>query len=678
MKKNITNIILLAAAGVFTLAGCQDELDPNAGKAEGGNIPFAVSEMKTRTEYGSEYQIIWKEGDAVRVFCDEAEDVKKAAYDVTPDATTPQKGKLVPNENGLKWGGDDNEHNFYAVYPADDSKVVSVENGIAKLKLNLNQTATIGTLANNVYSTTPDMTNAYMVAYTTGKASETSEGKPITLTFKPIMTTLKIKVQGKADNSSSVQLTGISLGMKVPTSVASSGCFEYNIKNGELVQDNTNTSESSEETIFINLKGNNTDAVTLEGGQSIEITAFLPPVPVNSDNQVTVKVHATGEVTSSVTLGKNSNVTILASSKAKITLPQIATEQTGNNWITPLDDNIYVSQMSIPGTHDSATGDGTTFSIGQTQELKLDKQFELGIRAFDLRPAVSDSDIQIYHGMVSTTYNWDQIMERFKYYLQTNPGEFIIILMRHETEGDNSSSSWGDIMEAKLTTLKNGTNPSTGESWTIDFKPDLTIGEMRGKILFISRDKYNESGPTVGAYTGWSHNKDGAEVAIYGSSSESGTLNVQDCYAPSESGDWGGLITGSFIYNSQNKLLVQNFPTTKWTGIESLLKKSQQFHTNSDLINRWSINHTSGYVGGSVAGLYNSVSTTDGYRENAENNNIKLYNYINSSTWVGSTGIVMMDFVGARTSGSYTVYGDLCPQAIIDNNYKYRMLRKGK
>ena len=94
------------------------------------------------------------------------------------------------------------------------------------------------------------------------------------------------------------------------------------------------------------------------------------------------------------------------------------------------------------------------------------------------------------------------------------------------------------------------------------------------------------------------------------------------------------------------------------------------FHTNPEMVNRWSVNHTSGYVGW--------ASTTNGYRENAANNNIKLYNYINSTTWCGSTGIVLMDFVGAHTSGSYTVYGDLCPQAIIDNNYKYRMRRKGE
>ena len=61
-----------------------------------------------------------------------------------------------------------------------------------------------------------------------------------------------------------------------------------------------------------------------------------------------------------------------------------------------------------------------------------------------------------------------------------------------------------------------------------------------------------------------------------------------------------------------------------------------------------------------------------------EEHHIKFYNKITSTDWVGSTGIILSDFVGARRSGNFTVYGDLLPQAIINNNYKYRMKRKGE
>ena len=62
--------------------------------------------------------------------------------------------------------------------------------------------------------------------------------------------------------------------------------------------------------------------------------------------------------------------------------------------------------------------------------MTLDQQFEMGIRAFDLRPALNASRTMILcHGIVATTFVWDNVMERFKYYLKENPGEFIIAIM---------------------------------------------------------------------------------------------------------------------------------------------------------------------------------------------------------------------------------------------------------
>ena len=86
------------------------------------------------------------------------------------------------------------------------------------------------------------------------------------------------------------------------------------------------------------------------------------------------------------------------------------------------------------------------------------------------------------------------------------------------------------------------------------------------------------------------------------------------------------------------------------------------------------INHASGYVGS---------STSDTYRENAAAQNPKLISYITDDSWEGSTGIMLFDYAGASLSngllsGNTEVYGDIALQAIIDNNYKYRMKRKGE
>lgn len=674
----------LAAGLLLTgiTCGCSDHNEPGTERpAAGTAINFALSgDQSSRTVYDENdtYQINWVNGDKIRIYCDEAEDVTNADYEVIEpiDDTNKHASTLKYNENGLKWGSED-MHHFYAVYPADDSRV-SVSNGIATFKLNQNQVCTAGDAdANGHYATQPDMQNAYMVANLT-----TAPVENVYLTFKPVMTTLNITVRGRNINEDKVTITGISIvNNNVRSSDVSNGEFKYDIANRQMVNSGT-SSNTTTETTFVRIKDKNGNYyLDLESEQSVTFTVFLPPLSIDAANQVDVRVHATGETTQEVTIGgnadKNGNtVEYAASSKGNLILPNFPSKKDDdtNNWITPLDDNIYVSQLSIPGTHDAATGDGTNYNLGlgQTQERTLDEQFEMGVRAFDLRPAVNDNDIILCHGIIATTFVWDQVMECFKYYLKTNPGEFIIVIMRHEDEYDNGNSQWGDLMQTKLQTIKNTINSSTNESYTIDFRPDLTIGDLRGKILFLCRDwtKYNDNGPTVGGYMGWSHNKDGAEVSIYGpNGTASGTLNIQDCYAPSESGDWN---------TANSKALVQNFPTVKWNAIETLLNKSMDFHTNPTFVNRWSINHTSGYVG-SIWGLVGtSISTTNGYRENAANNNVRFYNKITGADWQGSTGIIISDFVGARTSGSYTVYGDLLPQAIIDNNYKYRMKRKGE
>lgn len=678
MKTNAIYLLTLALfAGV--VSSCVDE-DINGDKdVNVKGIKFGLSSQRTKTVYdGTDpYQINWVNGDQIKIFCAEAESAKSALYNVTPSSTAKDGTIANAGSDVLQWGGDGLMHNFYAIYPGKASGLEVDENGIATFTINHNQKCTVTTTngydANVVAK--PDMKNALMAAYTATKPTDATVG----LTFKPIMTTLEIVVQGPATNinASNARVTGISIAATMTTnSSADAATFKYDIKKSAITGEAgsgtpTTTTTTKTETTFVSLVDANGNAsyVDLANGHTLTLTVFMPPMSEKQaaqlKRQMKIRVHITGnaELVASVKTNDASTVNwttqIKPSSKKKITLPAIpSTSQVGNNWITPLDGNIYVSQMSIPGTHDAATGDGTTYSIGKTQELTLDQQFEIGIRVFDLRPAVKKNDLKLCHGIVETTFAWDQVMERFKYYLSEHPGEFIIALIRHEDEADNKNSSWGSIMQTKLESLKAETNPKTKESYTADFKPDLTVGELRGKILFLCRDwtKYNNDGPVVGGYTGWSHSPSGSEVSIY-SRTVTGTMNIQDCYSPSEDGQSKWYDTGKF-------------PEIKWNGIKTLLDKSMSFHTNPEMVNRWSVNHTSGYVGW--------ASTTNGYRENAANNNIKLYNYINSTTWCGSTGIVLMDFVGAHTSGSYTVYGDLCPQAIIDNNYKYRMRRKGE
>ncbi|MCI6757401.1 MAG: hypothetical protein MR575_00560, partial [Bacteroides sp.] len=157
------------------------------------------------------------------------------------------------------------------------------------------------------------------------------------------------------------------------------------------------------------------------------------------------------------------------------------TKASGNNWITALPDNAYASQLSIPGTHDAATGDGTTFSLGKTQSLTLQEQWNMGIRVFDLRPGYKKvrkglfkyvNELHIYHGIVETRTSFKEAVKVLSDNLAANPGEFAIILMRFENDSPlyNKRDVWNSLMSSFLT------SSDFPAERRIDFRPDLTVG----------------------------------------------------------------------------------------------------------------------------------------------------------------------------------------------------------
>ena len=698
MKKYIYSALALST---IILGACNDDdLNGGKGKNEGDFIEFTLSGARSRTIYedqdtingvgDNEWQINWEENDPIRIYSAEAKSVTQssnadASYtitDIKSDGNNHDGYLTRVGENGLQWGTAPT-HDFFAVFPDDGDKIAGYDHTNKVVTFNFNANQSIKFLKKDTdgnYTAVPDMTKAYMVAVNTG----VTNGESVPLEFDPIMTTLEINVKGQGNTTGTV-ITGVSIvttfnaGESV---ISSTGTFQYDIDgkdgNGEGEILPIENSPASTQTIFIEIPG----GVSLTGTQTLNVTAFVPPATLTSGN-TKIQVHATTEAGTSGTVGvsrKSLPIEISPSHKKILNLPNLPTPIT-NNWITPLDDNIYVSQLSIPGTHDAATGNGFDSSFaniisivgvqfGQTQSLTLDKQWEMGIRCFDLRPAQYTTglinrtySIQNYHGIIRTNSSFTETLNMIANNLKTDASkrEFAIILMRHESEiGDLPSvlslfaqdqSKWQSLMNDAFNDVKE----TYGDTIFVNFKPDLTVKECRGKILVLSRDSYT-NGPVGGYISGWGHSasfEDQKGATITGTS-ETGTLYVQDFYDVTAAGA----------------------PETKLSSIKTMLNFSKTLHTDNNHKNTWVINHLSGYnETATFLGIDLGVSTTEGYRSNAAYNHDDFYNLITASDWNGSTGIILMDYVGSRTSGTHTVYGDLLPQAIIDNNYKYVMKR---
>lgn len=160
------------------------------------------------------------------------------------------------------------------------------------------------------------------------------------------------------------------------------------------------------------------------------------------------------------------------------------------------------------------------------------------------------------------------------------------------------------------------------------------LGKVSDEDLpsYLSRDAYADQPITGGYISGWSFAEEGTTSARITSRVATSVLGVQDYYHVEK-------------------------PEVKVKAVSDFM----DWAADNASKNAWTINHTSGYTG--------ILSTDNTYRENAANNNPTVYRRLIKGE-CASTGMVMMDWVGDFKSGRYEVYGDLLPQAIIDNNFR--------
>lgn len=319
-----------------------------------------------------------------------------------------------------------------------------------------------------------------------------------------------------------------------------------------------------------------------------------------------------------------------------------------DNWMCALPDNAYVSTLSIPGSHDSATGSGwasgseyTGDEFARTQELTIQQQWDLGIRAFDLRPCCYENHMNLNHGIVATQLHLEDVLRTMRDWLAANPTEFIIIHMLHETDGDQVENVYNQRIQQVL-------NSDEFAGLFIDFRKTLRVKDMRGHILILSRDQYANK-PIGGFFQNWTMEADWNKQM---------QLRIQ-----------GASANGNGIVQDYSETWQSGALQTKIDALTKLLEYSNKRAKVTSSSIRWYINMASAYS--KVLSLFGyNISTSDGYRDNAAHTHAAILDFLKTHD-PGPTGIVMMDYVGVDSSNGYATRGREVVEAIIQNNFLY-------
>ena len=314
-----------------------------------------------------------------------------------------------------------------------------------------------------------------------------------------------------------------------------------------------------------------------------------------------------------------------------------------SQWMKQLKDDRLVADLSLPGSHDACTAEGwhnpyLAFAFEMTakcQDLTIKEQLKAGVRVFDLRPE-HDLDGKNYvlrcsHGMAGTKMYVADFFKTLKQFLADNPSEFCVVTI--DLSNTEKKDAWGKDFNALV-------NGAELKSLFADFKARLSVGEMRGKVLMLSKEVYADK-PLGGYCYGW------------------------DSYLELEQQQKGHITAAD---GSETPLWVQDY----WKGITRANKDAALIRMLEASVKRdmtaekpaWVINYPSAYL----------IPFSDSYRENAVVTNQKTIDWLSSHT--GSVGIIYMDFAGMDESPDYTstklynTVGMKLVDAVIKQNWK--------
>ena len=304
--------ILVLGAAVLLSASCE-KIQSGRGNA----VSFSTGISSTKTSYNSSdvWLIEWLENDKIKVHSEECYGPleKEATYKIAPGTISNEsdrsKGDFLPEDENaqLYWDADpEANHTFSAVYPA--GKGVWSSGDIFTFPVPINQNNADGF-----------MENCYLVARNTNVKNTLAKGS-VLLSFKPIMTTLEVTVQGATEDASLDRtLSHIDFTTAMPCDGENK--FAYNTAS------ETATTATKSTTIVWTPTD---DTKSIAGSATAEpnklkFNVFIPYVEISSSNKVQIDIYFKDETSTdqhyTATLNPSSPIT--AGAKKKIVLPTL-------------------------------------------------------------------------------------------------------------------------------------------------------------------------------------------------------------------------------------------------------------------------------------------------------------------------------------------------------------------
>ncbi|KAL1890026.1 hypothetical protein Cpir12675_005552 [Ceratocystis pirilliformis] len=263
-----------------------------------------------------------------------------------------------------------------------------------------------------------------------------------------------------------------------------------------------------------------------------------------------------------------------------------------SDWMSDIDDNVLLSKLSIPGTHNSMTA-AVQSSLTRTQNEHLSDQLTGGIRYIDISCRYVNNEMMVYNGVSETGFSLGDVLHIMFEFLDAHPRETLILRIQK-----------GGIL---------GDSKKLAQFIEQSFAPDSEIGDRAAQHIYF-RNVDDISIPTLGEVRGKVfilQDFKNSQPALYGI-------------------PWNKDTVSSYSHRLASGSL---FLGLKWDGVRSHLSQS---HPKD--INKLRITHTTASAG--VKPISIAAKNLPGYGMNG-----LLGRYLMSDEG-DCFGIIVMDFPG--------------------------------
>lgn len=162
-------------------------------------------------------------------------------------------------------------------------------------------------------------------------------------------------------------------------------------------------------------------------------------------------------------------------------------------WMGKVPDKTKLTELSLPGTHDSGSiYGGAAPAFVKTHSIGIKSQLNAGVRYLDIRLRHFNNGLPVHHGQVYMKQSFTDVLKTVKAFLEWHTKEVIFMRIKEEytASGNTNGVSFADLVQNTLNYYLGSKllAPSIYINGKLQKLNQISLGQVRGRLIVLGQD----------------------------------------------------------------------------------------------------------------------------------------------------------------------------------------------